>query len=67
MVKEENIIKLINNEFDKILKNINSIIQTDNDALSQQNIFLMKFYKNVEMAKSNILINIKNYFSNIKL
>ena len=66
MVKEEDIIKIINNEFDKIFKSINSISQADNNPLSQQKIFVMKFYKNIELAKSNILLNIKNYFSNTK-
>ena len=67
MAKEEYIIKIINIEFDKILKNINSISQNDNNGLSQQKIFLMKLYKNIELTKSNILLNIKNYFSSINL
>ena len=66
MVKEEQIIKIINNEFEKILKNVNNISQNDNSGLSQQKIFLMKFYKNIEVIKSNILLNIKNYFTNNK-
>ena len=64
MVKEEHIIKIINNEFEKILKNINNTSQNDNSGLSEQKIFLMKFYKNIELIKSNILLNLKNYFSN---
>jgi hypothetical protein len=64
MVKEEHIIKIINNEFEKILKNVNNTSQNDNSGLSEQKIFLMKFYKNLELIKSNILLNLKNYFSN---
>ena len=63
MVKEEHIIKIINNEFEKILKNVNNTSQNDNSGLSEQKIFLMKFYKNLELIKSNILLNLKNYFS----
>ena len=64
MVKEEHIIKIINNEFEKILKNVNNTSENDNSGLSEQKIFLMKFYKNLELIKSNILLNLKNYFSN---
>ena len=69
MVKEEYIIKIINNEFDKILKSINPLSQSqssNNSMLSQQKILFMKFYKNIELTKTNILLSIKNYFSNNK-
>ena len=39
MVKEEHIIKIINNEFEKILKNVNNTSQNDNSGLSEQKIF----------------------------
>ena len=68
MVKEEHIIKIINNEFDILLKHINSISQIDNNnELSQQKIFIKKLYKNIELTKASILLNIKNYFSNFNL
>ena len=66
MVKEEYIIKIINNEFEKILKNIDTISQADNDGFSKNKIFFMKLYKNIEITKSNILLNIKKYFDNNK-
>ena len=66
MVKEEYIIKIINNEFEKVLKDINTFSQANNSILSQQKIFVMRFYKNIELTKKNILLNIKKYFSNNK-
>jgi hypothetical protein len=51
MVKEEHIIKIINNEFEKILKNIDTTSQTDNDGFSKNKIFFMKLYKNIEITK----------------
>ena len=66
MVKEEYIIKIINNEFEKVLKDINTFSQANNSILSQQKIFVMRFYKNIELTKKNILLNIKKYFTNNK-
>ena len=67
MVKEDHIINIIDNEFNKILKNINSLSKSNNNnALSQQKILFLKFYKNIELTKTNILLKIKNYFSNNK-
>lgn len=65
MAREEHIAKIINDEFEKILKNINSISQNDNE-FSQQKLLFIKLYKNIELTKTNILIKIKNYFSNNK-
>ena len=63
MAKEEYIIKIINNEFEKIFKSFDSISKADNDGLSKNKIFFMKLYKNIEITKSNILLNIKKYFA----
>mgnify|MGYP006873029993 CR=1 FL=1 len=65
MAREEHIAKIINDEFEKILKSINSLSQNDNE-FSQQKLFFIKLYKNFELTKTNILIKIKNYFSNNK-
>ena len=39
--------------------------QNDNE-FSQQKLLFIKLYKNIELTKTNILIKIKNYFSNNK-
>ena len=41
-------------EFEKILKSINSISQNENE-FSQQKLLFIKLYKNIELAKANIL------------
>ena len=69
MVKEEHLIKIINNEFDKILKSFNPLSQTqsnNNSIISQHKNLFVKFYKNIELTKTNILLNINKYFSDNK-
>jgi len=65
MAREEPITKIINDEFEKIFKSINSLSQNDNE-FSQQKLLFIKLYKNIELSKTNLLIKIKNYFSNNK-
>ena len=65
MAREEPITKIINDEFEKIFKSINSLSQNDNE-FSQQKLLFIKLYKNIELSKTNLLIKIKNYFSKNK-
>ena len=61
MSNTDKICKIITEEFEKIILSIKKYNKSDN-VMAQTKIQLLKIIKDLEIAKSNIIINVKNYF-----
>ena len=61
MSHEDKICKIITEEFEKLILSIKKYTRFDNTG-TQSKIQILKIIKDLEITKSNIVINIKNYF-----